>query len=219
MLKSIGEGIVYTVNYAVVKFERKILRRLEPRNLQLKSVVVIFVLMSMQVITNGLIGTNVEGWTFVEGIYFGFVTSSTIGFGDYMPSPLRSVKTNIQQALAGNTTVPSSDGATDTIFWHPADIVRGIIFFFVLTLDLCLASSVLNSAVAPVEEWKSQPPQYLGCIQSKKIGERSVCRERNNTSLQITRANYSNFFINKCSVRKNKIAVICVLGKACTIQP
>ena len=171
----------------------------------------------MQIITNGLIGTTVGGWTFGEGIYFGFVTSTTIGFGDYMPSPLRSVKTNIQQALAGNTT--SSDGATDTTFWHPADIVRGIIFLFVLILDLCLASSVVNSAVAAVEEWKSQPPQCLGCIQSKKIGERSVCRERNNTSLQITRANYSNFFINKCSVRKNKIAVICVLGKACTIQP
>lgn len=159
-----------TVNYAVVKFERKIWRRPEPRNLQLESVVVIFVRMSMQIITNGLIGTTVGGWTFVEGIYFGFVTSTTIGFGDYMPSPLRSVKTNIQQALAGNTT--SSDGATDTTFWHPADIVRGIIFLFVLILDLCLASSVVNSAVAAVEEWKSQPPQCLGCIQSKKIGER-----------------------------------------------
>lgn len=159
-----------TVNYAVVKFERKIWRRPEPRNLQLESVVVIFVCMSMQIITNGLIGTTVGGWTFVEGIYFGFVTSTTIGFGDYMPSPLRSVKTNIQQALAGNTT--SSDGATDTTFWHPADIVRGIIFLFVLILDLCLASSVVNSAVAAVEEWKSQPPQCLGCIQSKKIGER-----------------------------------------------
>lgn len=159
-----------TVNYAVVKFERKIWRRPEPRNLQLESVVVIFVRMSMQIITNGLIGTTVGGWTFVEGIYFGFVTSTTIGFGDYMPSPLGSVKTNIQQALAGNTT--SSDGATDTTFWHPADIVRGIIFLFVLILDLCLASSVVNSAVAAVEEWKSQPPQCLGCIQSKKIGER-----------------------------------------------
>ena len=145
ILKSVGEGIVYTVNYAVVKFERKIWRRPEPRNLQLKSVVVIFVLMSMQIITNGLIGTTVGGWTFVEGIYFGFVTSTTIGFGDYMPSPLRSVKTNIQQALAGNTT--SSDGVTDTTFWHPADIVRGIIFLFVLTLSRTRGSPLTSKIV------------------------------------------------------------------------
>ena len=182
MLKSMGEGIVYTVNYAVVKFERKILRRPEPRSLQLKSAVVLFVLMDMQIIINGLIGTTVEGWTFVEGIYFGFVTSTTIGFGDYMPSPLRTVKTNIQQVLAGNSN--SSEDVTDTTYWHPTAIVRDIIFLFVLMLDLCLASSVVNSAVAAVEEWKSQPPQCLGCIQSRKIGERSVCRERSNTSLQ-----------------------------------
>lgn len=111
---------------------------------------------------------TVEGWTFVEGMYFGFVASTTIGFGDYMSSPLRTVKTNIQQALAGNRT--SSDGVTDTTFWHPTDIVRGIIYLFVLILDYCLASNVVNSAVAAVEEWKSQPPQCLGCIQSRKSG-------------------------------------------------
>lgn len=220
MLKSVGEGIVYTVNYAVVMFEKKILHRPEPRNLQLKSVVVIFVLMSMQIITNGLIGRTVEGWTFVEGVYFGFVTSTTIGFGDYMPSPLRTVKTNIQQALAWNRT--SSDGVTT--FWHPTDIVRGIIYLFVLILDLCVASSVVNSAVAAVEEWKNQPPQCLGCIQSKKIGERSVCQERSNPSLQgdiieLQGQTNASFSLTSVQSAENKIAVNCVLGKVCTMQP
>ena len=30
-----------------------------------------------------------EGWTFFEGCYFGFITLSTIGFGDFVPTTPR----------------------------------------------------------------------------------------------------------------------------------
>ena len=32
------------------------------------------------------LSVHYEGWTFFEGIYFAFITLSTIGFGDYLPS-------------------------------------------------------------------------------------------------------------------------------------
>ena len=105
LLKSIGDGIIKIVNNAIAKFERKILHTPVPKNLQTKSAVTVFFVLNFLMIINGLILMYLEDWTFVEGMYFWFITYTTMGFGDYLPLPLRPRKVNIHKALYLKSTL------------------------------------------------------------------------------------------------------------------
>ena len=84
MLKSIGERIAETTADFWKLVDRKIFNQ-EPRKIYLKTVACIFIMVTGMILLLAGIGKSYEGWTFFEGVYFAFITLSTIGFGDYVP--------------------------------------------------------------------------------------------------------------------------------------
>lgn len=92
MLKSIGERITETTANFWKLVDSKIFKR-EPRKIYLKTVACIFLMVTGMILLLAGIGKTYEGWTFFEGVYFAFITLSTIGFGDYVPQhPSKSDK-------------------------------------------------------------------------------------------------------------------------------
>ena len=83
--KSIGELITKGVNKVIEKFESKLLKRPEPNQMQAKSAVFLVSLMAVLIVVNGSLMMPVFNWSLVEGVYFWFITLTTIGFGDYVP--------------------------------------------------------------------------------------------------------------------------------------
>lgn len=151
-LKSIGELISRRVKVIVTKFEKKILKRSEPKRVQTKSAL-----------------THSLDWTFIEGLYFWFITFTTIGFGDYVIS---------------NIDVPSYNKLTFNISSHQenkdesVDLhIDNILNMLNCLIGLCIVSSVLNSIMASIEE-RTCRPRCFGCC-NRKIQDH-VNNEQNN---------------------------------------
>ena len=83
MLKSVGECITLGVKRFLLFVERRLLRR-EPDNLETKCFVITLFFMVFMLIFGASVTTATEDWTMMEGLYFTFVTLTTIGFGDYV---------------------------------------------------------------------------------------------------------------------------------------
>lgn len=151
-LKSIGELISRRLKVIVTKFEKKILKRPEPKRVQTKSAL-----------------THSLDWTFIEGLYFWFITFTTIGFGDYVIS---------------NIDVPSYNKLTFNISSHQenkdesVDLhIDNILNMLNCLIGLCIVSSVLNSIMASIEE-RTCRPRCFGCC-NRKIQDH-VNNEQNN---------------------------------------
>jgi ABC-type phosphate/phosphonate transport system permease subunit len=85
MLKSIGEKVAEIIPEVIGRIEKRLLRRDEPANVQVKTTMIVFVIMALLLLTLAAFAHAYEGWTFFEGFYFAFITLSTIGFGDFVP--------------------------------------------------------------------------------------------------------------------------------------
>lgn len=131
LLNSVGAVIAKLVNTLVKKFESKILKREEPMNVEKKSAMILFLFMVLDIVMNALVLIHLEDWTFVEALYFWFVTVTTMGFGDYIPGKLNP--TNISR---GNSFA----------------IFIGLFELVLLLGGLCIVSSVFNSIMAALDE-------------------------------------------------------------------
>ena len=158
-LKSVGELIAKWVNTIVTKFEKKILKRAEPRQLKSKSAVILFAMMVSLIVANGLLVKHLLNWSLVEGVYFCFITFTTIGFGDYalrQPRRIKELTLNSSVSQASRNDSGAVKGATFAIFFGT--------FYYILAL--CVVSSVLNSIMAAIEEKKCRP-RCTGCVPRK----------------------------------------------------
>lgn len=61
-LKSIGEVTVYCVNAFVTKFEKKILKRADPTQVETKSASILFMLMVVLIVINSLFMMPLTEW-------------------------------------------------------------------------------------------------------------------------------------------------------------
>ena len=164
-LKSVGELIAKLVNATVTKFEKKILKRAEPKQIQTKSAVLLFSLMIGLMIAAGVFSmTSTTDWTFVEGMYFWFITFSTIGFGDYTfrePSTTTRNKKLYVNDSAYQENRETSDSTTGQSTTARHFIFMMFICFYLICL--CLVSSVVNSVMLSLEETKCR----RGCFSRK----------------------------------------------------
>ena len=117
-LKSVGELIAKWINAVVRKFETKILKRPEPlKRLQTKSAVFLFSLMMVLIVVSGVSLMHLVGWSVVEGVYFWFVTFTTIGFGDYVSyKPQRIKELSINSSDNHENKIKNSIIVYNTVF-------------------------------------------------------------------------------------------------------
>ena len=86
-LKAIGDKITELFTELITTFEKRLLKRPHPQNVQMKVALttifltVVFLLPLMALVVK----VRHEEWTYIECFYFTFITLSTIGFGDYLP--------------------------------------------------------------------------------------------------------------------------------------
>ena len=137
MLKSIGEKLAEIIPKVISAIERKVCKKNEPAFLEVKTTFTVFSIMVILLLTLAGFAHAYEGWTFFEGVYFAFITLSTIGFGDYVP-------------LHPSTT--SKHGSLHTILFT-------ILTFVYITVGLAIASSALLS-ISRLFEYKN-PPGFI----------------------------------------------------------
>ncbi|XP_078359127.1 potassium channel subfamily K member 15-like [Oculina patagonica] len=200
-LKSVGELIAKLVNGIVITFERKILKRAEPKQVETKSAVILFLLMVLLIVVNGLLAMEQKDWTFVEGVYFWFVTLSTIGFGDYviMKEPQRIKQLQLSVNSSNNLETDDKSGVLkDT----GPKLVFSILFTLYTVLGLCIVASVLNAIMAAIEEQKWRP-RCPGCVPRKTQDHADTLKQRGDldmTSLSTENVGFRNENIEPLSL-------------------
>lgn len=137
MLISVGSHVALSLQLFVAFIEKKILRREVQMNTELKSTVITFVFMILIIIFGALLTSHTDGWTFIEGMYFTFISLSTIGFGDYIINNGELNDPDDKKAVAVNFTI------------------------VLITIGLCVVSSVLCSVSSVIEEKQRRMRQQL----------------------------------------------------------
>lgn len=170
-IKSVGEVFALWFMAIIQKFEKKVLKRQEPKALETKSAVILFSLMILFVFGNGLILVSLKGWTLLEGVYFWFVTLTTIGFGDYL---MREPTQRITHLEMNGSVAHDADGENESLGFK---IVMSFFSLIYLVLSLCLVSSVLNSVIAALENHNFQP-RCQRCIPHGTPNQTSLDRKR-----------------------------------------
>lgn len=163
-LKSIGELIFKLVYTTVTKLEKKILNSLEPKKIKTKSAVILFLLMLAFLLATARLHKSLSDWTFVEEVYFWFITFSTIGFGDYIHH--KSHKRLTQLSINSPAIQENEEGILHSQKPSALKIFAAMGYMCHSIIGLCLVSSVLNSIVEALEEHKCRP-RCLGCVSRK----------------------------------------------------
>ena len=85
MLTTFGDKMKHMIKSQIIYFEKKILRRSQPKNIQRKSIIAVFVATVISLSVISAISVKIQSWDFSLALYVWFVTLTTIGFGDYVP--------------------------------------------------------------------------------------------------------------------------------------
>ena len=160
--KSIGELIAKWVNTIVTKFEKKVLKRLEPKHMKTKGAVILFSTMISLIALNSVWLMDQTDWTLVEGVYFWFTTFTTIGFGDYVVGHSQQRIT----MLSLNNSVYQESHESLNEEKTALGIFRDLFLTFYIIFTLCIVSSVLNAIMAVIEERRCRP-RCPGCVPRK----------------------------------------------------
>ena len=85
ILKLVGDRIVGLIQLTLRSIEQRYFEK-EVTKLRSKTVTIILCLMALMLVLGGILYNLTEPWTFLDGLYFCFVTFTTIGFGDLVPN-------------------------------------------------------------------------------------------------------------------------------------
>ena len=177
-LKSIGELVAKSINNIVKRFEKKVLKRSEPKHVKPKSAMILFTLLFLFIVINRLAITEHRDWSIIEGVYFWFITFTTIGFGDYVLNKSKRIR-KISVSMFTNKSISQENEHASG-----GDLSGRHIFFLIyFILCLCIVSSALNSIMAIIAERKYRR-RFPGCAPRKtkhnmynKKGENQNVRE------------------------------------------
>lgn len=148
-LKSAGELIAKLVNIIVTLIDKKIRKRAEPKQVEIKSAVILFSIMVVSLLVLTCLSKIYWDLTLVKGLYFWFITLTTVGFGDIAPFRHRIVRSSIKFINTSENRLNQKGLANEKE--STALFFLDIAFFLECMIGLCLVSSVLNSIVAALD--------------------------------------------------------------------
>lgn len=129
-LRSVGNRISEGISTAIKMFERKVYNR-ETEKLEIKTVVIAFLLLIIVMIMIPAIGfQELEEWTYLESVYFCFITLFTVGFGDFVP-------VNVKKRYGDNDTIP---------------IILELLNLLYMVIGLAVMSGVIVAISGVIEE-------------------------------------------------------------------
>ena len=131
MLSTLAQHINHWIGLALKCCHERVLKG-KPSRIEIKSAAITLMISVLMILTIALFGCYLEGWRYIDGVYFGFITLTTIGFGDFVPlhpSPNRD-----------------PEGYTAHVLMFT---ITSIIYF---TIGLAVVSSVLLSIRNAMEE-------------------------------------------------------------------
>ena len=131
MLSTLAQHINDWIGRALKCCHERVLQK-KPTGIGIKTAVITLALSVSMVLIIGLFGCYLEGWRYLDGIYFGFITLTTIGFGDFVPLH------------------PSPNRDADGYTWHVVMFTVMSIMYF--TVGLAIVSSVLLSIRNAMED-------------------------------------------------------------------
>ena len=126
-------------------------------------------------------------WTLVEGVYFWFITLTTVGFGDYIPQKTPKPIKLTSKNYTNEDKSPYTEDNTSLFF-------LSLWYIFVCMFGLCIVSSVLNSIMAALEERKCRP-RCPGCVRRKS--QNHVENEQQNSPEQDEGLSMENYGFQK----------------------
>ena len=129
----------------------------------------LFTLVILLIVLNELAILRRLDWTLVEGVYFWFITFSTIGFGDYVLRPPQRIKLLFTD-LSVNKSVRQENMHLSGEAKSTSLKGKRLLYILYYIMSLCIISSVINSIIAVFEERKCRR-QCPGCV-PREIQER-----------------------------------------------
>ena len=85
VLRHIGDRVNHLISYAHFLVETKLLKR-EEQQVATKTLMWTLLVLIVMLFVGAFLYLQKEQWNFLEGVYFCFITFSTIGFGDLVPN-------------------------------------------------------------------------------------------------------------------------------------
>lgn len=140
--QSVGELMSRGISSLIAGTERLCCGR-EPSHVEAKCAAVTCILMLIMLLCGGVLQrvTGTEDWSFLVGLYFWFITFTTIGYGDYVPE-------------------------IDKSHVSPARVTMQLVW---TTLGLCVVSSVLNALATFIEKRREKcKPRCCGCLGNRE---------------------------------------------------
>ena len=85
ILKLVGDRILSLIELTLRSIQERYFGK-EVTKLRSKTMTIILCLIVLMLFLGGVLYNLTEPWTFLDGLYFCFVTFTTIGFGDLVPN-------------------------------------------------------------------------------------------------------------------------------------
>lgn len=176
MLRSVGNRITEWIITMLKILDRRIYNR-ETENAEIKSAVIAFGLLWLIILLPAIGYSYLEtNWVYLESVYYCFVTFSTIGFGDLVPTSLRQ-----------------GAGVSSQVFVEFADLLYLVIGLAIMSSVVVAISGVIESKtqmlVDPMEAFRRIDMENLNSVAVKKLGLKMNGNEgRTSSNAQMRRA-------------------------------
>lgn len=144
-MKSAGELWASCFEFVVKKTETILLKRAEPKHVKKKTFFLACTSIVLLLILAAVCTTNLETWTFMEGLYAWFITLTTIGFGDYVH--LKELQKEVDQGKSSTTRL----------------VLYGMLLSLPYMIGLSLMSCILSILVDSMDHIRVFRDRLLNC--------------------------------------------------------